>query len=89
MPTDFNQYPLYDPVVGPDGKHLSNIWKDFLANDRQNLVQFLTNNSVIMPSLTTAQRDALENLKNGMHIYNTSLDTAQYYKESSGTWISY
>jgi len=89
MPLDFDQYPLYDAIVGRDGRHLSDTWNLFLAADRQNLSQFLTSTTVNLPNVTTAQRDQLKNLKNGLMIYNTDVDSAQLYKESSNTWVNF
>jgi hypothetical protein len=52
-----------------------------------NLIGYLTAGGILMPQVTTEQRDALQNVKNGQMIYNTTLGTAQYFK--AGVWTSF
>lgn len=87
MANDFDEFPVYDPLV--QGNRLSSIWFTSLSTFYQNLIQYLTSGGIIPPSLTTAERDALKAPQNGQTIYNITLDTAQYYRVSSGTWVSY
>lgn len=84
---DFDSFPLYDPLIKEGTNKMSSIWTDFLATFYMNLIAYLTQGGIIPPSLTTAQRDALQNVNNGQTIYNTDLGTNQYFK--AGTWTSY
>jgi hypothetical protein len=86
MATDFDQFPLYDPLVKDNGK-LSDIWVGSLSTFYMNLIGYLTAGGILLPQVTTAQRDALQNVKNGQMIYNTTLGTAQYFK--AGAWASF
>jgi len=52
-----------------------------------NLISYLTQGGILLPQLTTAQRDALLNPQNGQMIYNTTLNSAQYLK--NGVWTSF
>lgn len=87
MANDFDQFPLYDPLVRSDSNKMSSLWQDFMATFYMNLIAYLTSGGVLLPQLTTAQRDDLQNVQNGQMIYNTSLGTAQYFK--AGTWTSF
>ncbi len=87
MANDFDEFPVYDSLVR--GTHLSSVWFNSITTFYQNLIQYLTSGGIIPPTLTTKQRDALKAPQNGQTIYNITLDTAQYYKVSSKTWVSY
>jgi len=87
MANDFDQFPLYDPLVRNDNNKMSNIWQDFMATFYMNLIAYLTSGGILLPQITTDQRDALQNVQNGQMIYNTTLGSAQYFK--AGTWTSF
>jgi len=89
MANDFDQFPLYDPLIRKDSTNMSDIWIDSMATFYQNLVGYLTQFGILPPNLTTAQRNSINSPMNGQMIYNTTLDTMQYYKVSTGTWISF
>ncbi len=87
MATDFDQFPLYDPIVKKGTEKLSDIWVGSISTFYMNLIAYLTAGGILMPQVTTVQRDALQNVQNGQMIYNTSLNTAQYFK--AGVWTSF
>ena len=87
MATDFDQFPLYDPLVKKGTDKLSDIWVGSISTFYMNLIGYLTAGGLLPPHLTTTQRDALQNVQNGQMIYNTTLDTAQYFK--AGVWTSF
>jgi hypothetical protein len=87
MALDFDQFPLYDPLVKKNTDYLSEIWKDYLSTFYGTLTSYITQNGIIPPSLTTAQRDQIISPRNGQTIYNTTLNSNQYFK--NGTWTSY
>lgn len=88
---DFDQFPLYDELtkIDPAKQNLlmSDVWREALSTLFNNLTSYLTQGGILLPQLTTSQRDALINPQNGQMIYNTSLATAQYF--NSGTWTSF
>jgi hypothetical protein len=86
MATDFDEFPLYDPLVKPDRK-LSDIWVRSMSTFYMNLISYLTAGGILMPQVTTSQRDALQNVQNGQMIYNTTVGSAQYFKV--GVWTSF
>ena len=87
MANDFDQFPVYDPVVKDNSSFMSEIWIGSLTYFWQNLVGYLSQFGIFLPQLTTAQRDQIQSPVNGQMIYNTTLDTAQYFK--AGVWTSF
>lgn len=87
MAIDFDQFPLYDPLIKSGTNKMSDIWVDFMSTFYMNLISYLTQGGILLPQLTTEQRDALQSPQNGQMIYNTTLDSAQYFK--AGTWTSF
>lgn len=86
MARDFDNFPTYDPVT-KCGDYLSSVWSDFMATFVETLQGYLTQNCIKMPRITTAQRDALQNVENGFLIYNTTLNKFQGYE--NGAWINF
>ena len=87
MSNDIDTPPLYDPVTKEDQDHLSNIWVGWFSTFYQTMISYLTSGGILLPQLTTAQRDALDSPQNGQMIYNTTLGSAQYFK--AGAWVSF
>lgn len=87
MANDFDQFPVYDPLIKHGTDNMSPIWQDFMATFYMNLIAYLTSGGIFMPPITTSQRDALQNVQNGQLIYNSTLGSAQYFK--AGVWTSF
>lgn len=87
MANDFDEFPIYDPLIREESLKMSSIWQDFIATFYMNLIGYLTSGGILLPQLTTVQRNALLNVQNGQMIYNTTLGSAQYYK--AGAWTSF
>lgn len=85
MARDFDNFPTYDPVI-KDKIYLSNLWSDFMATFVETLTGYLSQNGIFVPRLTTAQRDALQNVINGQLIYNTTANKFQGYE--NGAWAN-
>lgn len=85
MARDFDNFPTYDPVI-KDEIYLSNIWTDFMATFVESLREYLSQNGIFVPRLTTAERDALRNVINGQLIYNTTLEKFQGFE--SNMWVN-
>jgi hypothetical protein len=86
MALDFDNFPIYDPVIKKGTDRLSDMWVAFMATFIQTLTGYLSQNGIFVPPLTTAQRDALQNVINGQIIYNTTLNKFQGYE--NGAWIN-
>lgn len=86
MANDFDQFPIYDPLIKSGSTKISDAWSASMSSFYQNIVGYLSQYGMFMPQLTTAQRDEITTPQNGQLIYNTTLGSAQYYK--AGTWTS-
>jgi hypothetical protein len=89
MANDFDLPPVYDPVTKLKPDYLSAVWSNYLATFVDTLKDYLSQYGVLLPEITTAQRDSIQSPRNGQTIYNVTTDTAEYYQVSSGTWIAY
>ena len=85
---DFDEFPVYDKLTEKD-MHLSGIWISAMSSFIQNLIGYLTANGILLPQLTQAQKLAipLAKVKNGQMIYNTTNNTAEYFK--NGVWTAF
>jgi len=89
MALDFDFPPLYDTFVKTQNQKavMGDTFRDWLSPFVQTLTNYLTSGGIFLPQLTTAQRDALDSPINGQMIYNTTIDSAQYFK--AGSWTSF
>jgi len=85
MARDLDNFPTYDPIT-KNGDYLSGIWNDFLATHIESLREYLSQNGMFVPRLTTSQRDSLVNVVNGQVIYNTTLD--KFQGREAGSWVN-
>ncbi len=85
MARDLDNFPTYDPVI-KDKVYLSNVWSDFMATFIESLREYLSQNGIFVPRLTTDQRNSLQNVINGQLIYNTSTNKFQGYE--NGAWVN-
>ena len=87
MSNNLDQLPVYDPITKGNSGVLSDVWVGAFSFLIQNLTDYLTQGGIMLPLLTTAERDDLQNVQNGQMIYNTTLGSAQYFK--AGAWTSF
>jgi len=87
MANSLDQLPVYDPITKGNSGLLTEVWVGAFSFLIQNLTDYLTQGGFLLPPLTTAERDDLQDVRNGQMIYNTTLDTAQYFK--AGAWVSF
>ena len=48
-----------------------------------------TDKGVLFPRMTTAQRDAIDDPPNGLHVFNTDEDCLNYYNTLFHVWVGY
>lgn len=88
MARDFDDFPVYDPVIKQGSNYLSSVWVSFMATFIETLQEYLTQNGIFVPRLTTAERDALQNVVGGQMIYNTTTNKFQGYEGSPLAWVN-
>jgi hypothetical protein len=88
MARDFDNFPTYDPLVKAGTLNMSGVWADFMATFVQTLQEYLSQNGMFVPRLTTTERDALRNVIGGQLIYNTSLNKFQGYEGNPLAWVN-
>jgi len=83
MALNFDGPPVYDPLTS-GGAYISDIWVAWLATFGQTLAEYLTQNGIFTPLLTTAQRDQIQSPQLGQLIYNTSTNELQVWQIKLG-----
>ena len=86
MARDFDNFPTYDPVIKQGTLYLSNIWSDFMATFVESLREYLSQNGMFVPMLTTAQRDAIQQPQEGQMIYTTNTTVGPPISASLQIW---
>lgn len=74
MAREFDDFPTYDPVI-KDEKYLSNNWSDFMETFNDTLRGYLGPYGMIIPNLTTAQKNSIQSPQEGQIIYVTDANT--------------
>jgi len=75
MAQDFDNFPLYDPLVKSDGISMSDLWVAFIATFTQNLTGYLSQNGVFIPNLTVADKALITTPVEGQMIYVSDANT--------------
>lgn len=87
MARDFDDAPMYDPVVKGDSFKLSDIWSGFFSSFIETLISYLSQNGIFVPRLTTAERNLIQTPQEGQIIFNTTTVTGQIYQ--GGAWVNF
>lgn len=86
MAVDLDDPPIYDPI-SKSGEYVSEIWIGWFATLLQSLAEYLTQNGMFVPRLTTDQRDAIPSPGEGQMIYNSTLLAPQIWQD--GQWRTF
>lgn len=87
MANDFDQFPIYDPLLKPDTNYMSAVWSDFMGTFYQNLIAYINQYGIFLPKLTTMQRNTIQSPQNGQMIYNTTTQAPQIFQ--NGAWKTF
>ena len=68
MSRDFDNFPVYDPIIRED-IYLSASWTDFIAAFVESLQGYLSEHGMFVPRLTIAERDLIQEPQEGQMIY--------------------
>lgn len=72
MAVDFDNFPVYDGLT-EHGDNMSSIWIAAMATFIQTLQEYLTQYGMIVPNITTEQRNEIQSPQEGQLIYNTDI----------------
>lgn len=87
MTNQIDQLTYYDPLIKPENNKMSDIWIAAMSSFIDTLNGYLTPFGMFFPQLTTVERNTIQSPVNGQVIYNTDLNSAQYFK--NGVWTSF
>jgi len=87
MTNQIDQLPYYDPLVKKQNEKMDEIWIAAMSAFIETLNGYLSSFGIFMPQLTTDQRNSIQSPVNGQLIYNTTLNSAQYFQ--NGVWTSF
>lgn len=71
MAADFDGPPLYDPLTKQSKDYLSDVYISWISTFVDTLIGYLGQYGILIPRLTTAQRDSIQSPVEGQLIYNT------------------
>lgn len=87
MANGIDQLNYYDPLIRGRDDKMSDVWISNMSAFIETLQGYLSEFGMFMPQITTDQRDSIQAPVNGQLIYNTTLNSAQYFK--NGVWTSF
>lgn len=87
MANNIDQLNYYDPLVQQKENRMSEVWIANFSAFIQTLQGYLTQFGMLIPQVTTSQRNSIQSPVNGQMIYNTDTDTAEYFK--AGVWTAF
>lgn len=81
MANNFDEFPLYEPIVPRGTDTLSPVWQSFLSTHNQNLNDYLSQSGVKLPKLTQSQINSIQSPELGQIVFNSDSGKAQVYEK--------
>jgi hypothetical protein len=86
MANNIDQLNYYDPLIKGKQDKMSEVWIANMSAFIQTLQGYLTQFGILVPQLTTSQRNSIQSPVNGQIIYNTTLNKFQGWE--NGAWVN-
>jgi len=86
MANTIDQLNYYDPLITGKPDKMSQDWIASFSSHIDTLNGYLTQFGILIPLLTSAQRNSIQSPVNGQLIYNTTVDAPQFWQTSSTSW---
>lgn len=88
MVLDIDTPPTYNPITGGNNEYVMNdLWISWFNSFYQTLVGYLSGHGMFLPQITESQKISINAPINGQMIYNTTTNTAEYFK--AGAWTPF
>lgn len=71
MAIDIDLPPINDPITKKTDDLWSDLWRDYISTLIDTLITYLSQYGMLIPNVTTAQRDSIQAPVEGQMIYNT------------------
>jgi len=86
MANSIDQLNYYDDLVKRHSLKMSEEWISQISSFIDTLNGYLTPFGILVPRLTTEQRDSIQSPEDGQLIYNTTLN--KFQGRESGAWVN-
>ena len=73
MSVDIDQPPIYDAIIKNKPDYLNDVWVSWFSTFVQTLIEYLSQNGIFVPRLTTSQRNQIQTPQEGQLIYTTDI----------------
>jgi len=83
MANSIDQLTYYDPLLKSKPDKMGDVWIAAISAFIETLQGYLTEYGMLVPQITTAQRDTIQSPVNGQIIYNTTTNKFQGFENNS------
>lgn len=87
MALDLDLPPIYDPLTKVTKDSINDIWLLWITSFVQSLIEYVGHYGMLMPQLTTTQRNEIQAPVEGQFIYNMTLLQPQIWR--NGQWRTF
>lgn len=86
MAQAIDEFPVRDKLVNPATLQMSDVWAANMSGFYMNLIGYLTQYGMLLPQLTQAQINSIQEPVGGQFVYNSETGHAQYYNSITDVW---